>query len=738
MLNRRPAWQYALIIGGVAVTAAHLFAAWPVFVAVQAAGLVITVRVRSGPGWWVLTTARAAALSSILWWSVGPVPPTNTLSGLVLVPQYALFGVAALLLTRRRRLPGSLAELGVEAGAVVVGLAMLAWSFVVLPYLDAPGYQQVDNALASLYAVVDLALLATALRGLAHPWRAPSRLLGASGLAMLGAHLWYAATNGTGPGPFLPGGGSFLFIQYAGVLAAAAALHPDAARLGTHDHGGDRISRGRLAAIVTIAIVAPLLPLFATRHSAAGWVPALLTATLCGLLVLRVWLLARIARRHARDSDRQAAALRVAVDEQAALQRRLQYRAGHDALTGLANRELLLEQLSGPAVRDRVHSLVLCSLDGFKAVNDTYGHPVGDEVLRRLAGRLLLFAPEVALVARLGGDEFGLLLTDPAAGAELAARVLDTVSGAPVVVDDRRIRLTASAGLATAVPGNPPSAVLGDADLALRKAKRAGGAALALFDESLRAEQTERARTTAGLREALADGSLFLHYQPVVDPVSGRMTGVEALMRWRRGDELVPPAVFIPVAEQSGLIGELGTYALRLACTRARDWFRREGVYVTVNVSTHQLRDPSFADTVLAILAETSMPGAGLVLEITESVLIDTADTAVLVRLREHGIRIAIDDFGTGYSSLAYLRRLPVDILKIDRSFIDDASITRAILELARSQDLITVAEGVETATQAAQLREMRCDLVQGYHFGRPADPEIIELLIRESHATLA
>ncbi|GAA4610245.1 hypothetical protein GCM10023107_95850 [Actinoplanes octamycinicus] len=726
------AWWYALAIGVLAVTATQLFAAGgPIFFVIQLAGVALVLRRRSHPGWRLLAAGHAAGVLAIAFWTLGPVTPSNTPQGLTLVPLYALAAAGMVLLTRRRRRIASPAELGVEAGAVVLGLAMLAWSFVVLPYLGAPGYQQVSTALAALYALVDLAVLGGALRALTGPWRTPARLLGGSGAALLAAHLLYAATDGAGTEPFLPGGSSFLLIQYAGVLLTAAALHPAADRLGvTEQHSG----RNNLAAIVATAIVGPLLPVVSRPGDPVRYVPAVLTAALCGLLVLRIWLLARVAQRHARDADERAAALRTAVDEQAALQRRLAYRAGHDALTGLANRELLLEQMALPSVRDRPHALLLCSLDGFKEVNDTYGHQVGDEVLRQLAGRLLLFAPEALLVARLGGDEFGLLLTDPDQAVALAGRVLETVAAVPVLVGERRIHLTASAGLADGVPKN----LLGDADLALRAAKQAGGARLARFDDSLRAQQSERARIAAGLRQGLADGSLFLDYQPVVDPATGRMTGVEALMRWRRGDELVPPVVFIPVAEQTGLIGQVGLVALRLACARGADWYRRHGVYVTVNVSTHQLRDPDFADTVLGVLAETGMPGAGLVLEITESVLIDAADTPVLGTLREHGIRIAIDDFGTGYSSLAYLRRLPVDILKIDRSFIDDVSFTRAILELARSQDLVTVAEGVETASQAAQLRDLRCDLVQGYHFGRPGRPETIESLMRESSATAA
>ncbi|WP_155123618.1 MULTISPECIES: bifunctional diguanylate cyclase/phosphodiesterase [unclassified Actinoplanes] len=725
------AWRYVLVAGAVAVTVAQLTGSGVLFLLIQVATIGATLRLRLGAGWWLQTVARVAAVVATAFWMWGPVPPANTPTGFSLVPLYLLSAAGAALLTRRGGRHYSRAEISVEAGAVVLGVAMLAWSFVVLPYLGAPGYQQVDSALAALYALVDMALLATTLRGLTSRHGAPARLLGGSGALLLGAHMLYAATSSAGVGPFLPGGGSFLLIQYAGVLVTAAARHPRAGALGTGDPRGTEVSRGRLARIIAIAVLAPMLPLLTARHDVATWVPALLTSALCGLLVLRICMLAR-------DAGHRAAELCRAVDEQAALQRKLAYRAGHDSLTGLANRELLLEQLATPAVRDRPHCLLLCSLDGFKAVNDAYGHPVGDEVLRQLAGRLLLFAPEAVLVARLGGDEFALLLTDPAGAADLAARVLDTISRVPVSVDERRIHLCGSAGVADGVPGNPPSAVLGDADLALRAAKLAGGARLARFDERLRAEQSERACLAAGLRQALADETLFLHYQPVVDPVSGRMSGVEALMRWRRDGELVPPGVFIPVAEQTGLIGPIGLRALRLACARAAGWHRRDGIYVTVNVSTHQLRDPDFADTVLAILAETGLPPAGLVLEITESVLIDAADTPVLGRLREHGIRIAIDDFGTGYSSLAYLRQLPVDILKIDRSFISDVSFTKAILELARSQGLITVAEGVETPEQAAVLRDLRCDLVQGYHFGRPAEPAAIESWIRESSATVA
>ncbi|MEU4692942.1 bifunctional diguanylate cyclase/phosphodiesterase [Actinoplanes sp. NPDC023714] len=779
-LPRVAAWQYALAAGLVAVLATQLTtggeggAAW---LTLQAAGLAVTmgaaIRRRraatqvspaagagaagagaagaSPAGWWLLIGGQVAALAVNAFWivrdAVGAPGPGDVPMGMSLTAVWALHAAGAYLLTRKRRRTGSAAESGAEFGAMVLFLAMLAWSFVVMPYLGAPEYRQVDDAMATLYAVLDLTLLATVVRGFASVWRTPARLVAAGGAALLAPHLVYAASSGSGTVPFLPGGFGFLAIQVWSVLLTAAALHPDAGRLGARAAAGTRlIGRSKLAGLVTVAVASPLLPIAGGYATGAGTghevvVPALITAVLCAVLLVRIAILVRVGQRR-------AAELAAALAEQETLQRRLVHRAGHDGLTGLANRDLLTERLA--AAGDRPYALLMVGLDGFKAVNDTYGHPVGDAVLRLFADRLAAAAPEADPVARLSGDEFGLLIADPALADAVAARVLASVAGSPFVVGDRRILLGLSAGAAAGtgepgahdVPlkGSDPAATLGDADLALRAAKQAGGARLTWFDESLRAEQTARARIAAGLRQALADDALHMHYQPVVETGTGRTLGVEALMRWRRDGEMVPPAVFIPVAEQTGLIGALGIRALRLACADAARWHERYGIYLTVNVSTHQLRDPGFARTVLEILAETGLPARALVLEITESVLIDAADTGVLDALRAEGIRIAIDDFGTGYSSLAYLHRLPVDILKIDQSFIrrhqdpprpQDVSLTRAILELARSQDLVTVAEGVETAAQAELLRELDCPLSQGYHFSRPVEAGEIEARMR-------
>ncbi|MEU4622758.1 bifunctional diguanylate cyclase/phosphodiesterase [Actinoplanes sp. NPDC023801] len=722
-IHRLPAWQYTLAGGTAVVLVLHLLGSGPAWLIPQAAATVILFRAarRLRCGWWLFLAASAAGLAAAAFWTVRGGVPATTPMGLTLALQYALHAAAAVQFSRLRR-PGGAAE----AAAVVLCVAMLAWSFIVLPYLGRPGYQMVDDALAVLYAILDLAILATALRTATGSRRAPGRLVAAGGVMLLASHLVYAASGAVGTAPLLPGGLPHLAAQFWWVFVTAAAMHPQAAQFEAAD---PTPRRPALIAMYAAAVASPLLPAIADPR-AVVIVPALLTAGLCGLLLLRIVLLARLAQRRAGQA-------RTALAEQQALQEQLAHRAGHDGLTGLANRDLLLEHLDRAVAGDRPFALILCALDGFKEVNDTYGHHVGDTVLCQVADRLREFAPEVAMVARLGGDEFGFLSLDVTGAAALAGRVVTAVSAAPYAVGERRIPLTARAGLADGVPGN--DAVLGDADLALRAAKQAGGARLARFDESLRAEQSERARIAAGLRRALTDGDLFMHYQPVVETGTSRITGVEALMRWRRDGELVPPGVFIPVAEQTGLIGVIGARALRLACEQAAAWHHEHGLYLTVNVSTHQLRDPDFAGTVLAVLADTRLPAAALVLEITESVLIDAADTPVLGTLRAHGIRIAIDDFGTGYSSLAYLHALPVDILKIDQSFIrrhqdpplpQDVSLTRAILELARGQGLVAVAEGVETAGQAELLRELDCPLSQGYHFGRPADAATIGALL--------
>jgi diguanylate cyclase (GGDEF)-like protein len=427
----------------------------------------------------------------------------------------------------------------------------------------------------------------------------------------------------------------------------------------------------------------------------------------------------RLARSLARSSARRRG-----------LERALRESATRDPVTGLANRALLTAQLSaiGPGA-----AVMLLDLDGFKEINDALGHPAGDGLLVQVARRLRAALPDADLLARLGDDEFAAVWRGPAP-ADAAERALAALRPTYQVAG-RPVHLTGSAGVVAAGAHATSAEVLRDADLALEAAKGGGKDRIVWFDAGLRTAADRHRELAAGLRRALRDGEFELHYQPVVRLADGRVTAVEALLRWHPpGGESIPPAVFIPVAEATGLIVPLGWWVLGRACAQAREWFERDGVSLTVNVAAHQLREPDFVDRVRAALESGGLPPAALVLEVTESTLVaDTDSTARLDVLRGDGVRVAIDDFGTGYSSLAYLVHLPVDVLKIDRTFIAtavDTTLMRAILQLAGGLSLQTVAEGVETAEQASTLRALGCEHAQGYLFSRPVPPEALDPLL--------
>jgi diguanylate cyclase (GGDEF)-like protein len=423
----------------------------------------------------------------------------------------------------------------------------------------------------------------------------------------------------------------------------------------------------------------------------------------------------------------------------AARTREMLHSALHDALTGLPNRALFSDRLDQRLVggrRRRAPTAVLfLDVDGLKRVNDTLGHLVGDEVLVETARRLSLSVRTEDTVARLGGDEFTMLLdtvSDESEALAAADRLIEAVRQ-PFVAGGRRLSLTASVGVRLARAGVDRSAdVMRGADLAMYEAKRRGGGAVALFHPDLDQRAVRRLELEGELHAAMDAGELRVLYQPIVDLPSGRTSGVEALVRWDRGSRgLVSPAEFIPLAEDTGLIVELGAWVLGEACRTVVSLDRDSGaaLNLSVNLSARQLLEPGLEATVAAALSASGLQAARLTLEITESVLM--ADTAATIdrlgSLRGLGVRVAIDDFGTGYSSLGYLRRFPLDAEKIDRSFIEDvaeghrqAALVHAIVELCRTLELDTVAEGVETLEQAERLGELGCELAQGFHFGRP------------------
>jgi diguanylate cyclase (GGDEF)-like protein len=436
-------------------------------------------------------------------------------------------------------------------------------------------------------------------------------------------------------------------------------------------------------------------------------------------------------------------ALREEIEQRTKTQSRLAYLASHDPLTGLPNRTLLHDRLGREmdVARNRNNILALhyLDLDHFKNVNDTLGHAVGDSLLREVATRLMSCVRQGDTVARMGGDEFAVLqggLTQVDDAKSLAQRVIETLAQ-PIEIAGRRLFVGTSVGI-TLFPGDAegPDMLLRNADLAMYCAKREGGNLFHFFDTVLNEEAHRRATLEHSLREAIALNQISVVYQEQVAVSTGRLTGVEALLRWNHPEHgAVGPDEFIPVAERCGLINHLGAWVLREACMQAVRWDQAglPPITMAVNVATAQFRGGDVPRLVSEVLAETGLAPSRLELEITETgVMQDMRDTAdILGTLHQIGIGLAIDDFGTGYSSLSYLRQLPVDRIKIDRSFVADvthsedaAVIAQTIVTLANNLRLEVVAEGVETEGHAAFIRQTGCTYAQGFYYGSPAEPD--------------
>ncbi|MEJ5357705.1 MAG: EAL domain-containing protein [Desulfobacterales bacterium] len=424
-------------------------------------------------------------------------------------------------------------------------------------------------------------------------------------------------------------------------------------------------------------------------------------------------------------------------------ERRISFQAFHDSLTRLPNRALFLEHLAmaikrGKRKPDYRFAVIYLDIDRFKLVNDSLGHSAGDELLIAFADRIRSGLRETDVLARLGGDEFVVLLEDldrPEAAQEIAERLQASLRE-PFVLRGREVFAAASFGMLLETSGyDQPDAIIRDADAAMYHAKERGRGRIQLFDRGLHEKARLQLQQETDLRKAI-DRSQFCNvYQPIVRLKTGSIAGFEALVRWRHPDRgTVPPGQFIAIAEETGLILPLTRLIVEQACRDARDWYRRAGagadLSVSVNISSRHFLQPGLLDEVLERLAEAEIPASLLRLEITESALMEDTEEAVRLaqRLRDHGIRIAIDDFGTGYSSLAYLQRLPIDILKIDRSFIsrihlasgDNRNIVEAIVSLAHKLNLTVVAEGIETPEQHRILLDFGCDFGQGFYYSPP------------------
>jgi diguanylate cyclase (GGDEF)-like protein/PAS domain S-box-containing protein len=440
------------------------------------------------------------------------------------------------------------------------------------------------------------------------------------------------------------------------------------------------------------------------------------------------------------------------ITERKRLEADLAHQATHDSLTGLPNRSLLLDHLELDLARaereGRRVAVLFLDLDRFKQVNDTLGHDAGDELLAQVARRIAEVVRPADTVARLGGDEFVILcgeVDDQDHAATIAHRVAAAIEVRSFRLGETDLSITASIGIALSSGSAHPEALLRDADAAMYRAKDLGRARLEIYDETMRRQTARRMELSEELASSLQEGDIVVHFQPVVELETGRVTSVEALARWQHPERgLLVPHDFIGLAEETGLIVGLGLRVLSRACEHGRRWeeeFGSAAPRVHVNLSARQLTTSNLPVLVQGVLDGSGLTPSRLCLEITESVLMEDASAVIdtLWELKAIGVMLAIDDFGTGYSSLSYLRRFPVDVLKVDQSFVsglgpdpEDSTIVAAIVNLANTLELEAIAEGVETFDQLERLRGLGCHLAQGYYFARPGGPDPIADMVRD------
>jgi diguanylate cyclase (GGDEF)-like protein len=629
-------------------------------------------------------------------------------------------GVVALLGARsaRRGLDGFF-----DGSIIALGMSVVAWESLIEPTLEHSG-PIAEHVVAAAYPVMDVVLL-IAVASLALT-EARSQtwfrvlLLGLSFQLVGDAGL--AATRVSGVDVSASWFDSAWLLSY--VFLAVAAYHPSLWRPEPPDPEAATSLGAVRAGVLSLALLAPPVALvFEGNGMDPLDGPVVLTIfSIVVLLVLaRLWgLLA--------GKDREVA--------------QRAYQAVHDPLTGLPNRVLFHDRLEHALLRSRRSgervAVMFLDVDHFKLINDSAGHDAGDHILLTVAERFSSAVRASDTVARFGGDEFTVLcegVTDEAAAAVVARRLQEALAP-PIPLNGQNVHLSTSIGIAVGGGRDDErdsAELMRDADTAMYQAKERGRARHEIFDADMRERTMSRLATEDALRTALEDDQLRLVFQPEISLDTGALTFVEALIRWAHPERgMVAPAEFLPVAEESGLIVPIGRWVLRQACQQAKRWYDEMGEAsptVAVNLSGRQLARSDLAADVAGALLETGLPPGKLAVEVTESVvLVDAARArATLETLKELGVTVAMDDFGTGYSSLSHLRELPVDVVKIDRSFVggvttseSDAALVAAVIGMAQALGLVVVAEGVETAEEAAWLREKGCDIGQGYWFARP------------------
>ena len=630
----------------------------------------------------------------------------------------------------------------IDALIVTLALATLLWVYLIAPYAHDHTLALLARVTAIAYPSMDILVLAVVARLAAGSHRRePAFALLLSGAVVMlltdGAYGWKLLDGGHTTGGILDSGWGIYYV-----LLGAAALHPSMRQLSTPGPDTEaRLTRARLALLACASFTAPLLIVLreAMREQLDIYVLVGSSAAMFALV------LARMAGifRHSEELSRQMVAL---TEERA--QAEIEHQAFHDTLTGLPNRALFRDRVAHALAgqrRDRLPVAVLfMDIIDFKNVNDGLGHVVGDTVLRELARRLEDCMRPVDTAARIGGDEFAILIHDTESelhAVEIAQRVMDALQ-APIPLDGMSVTIATSVGVAfsdhpaladaDADADAEADELMSNADAAMYMAKESGLGGYQVFQPEMHAKALARLSLKADLQRALDYGEFTLRYQPIMDLARGDMAGMEALVRWEHPDRgTIAPLEFVPLLEDTGMIVPVGRHILMEACAWAAHMQsncpRQPPLSMAVNVSAHQLQRPEFIEEVRVALEDTGIVPASLTLELTESVMMQDMELSLLrlKALRAMGVKLAIDDFGTGYSSLNYIRQLPVDVLKIDRSFLADpnpevAELTEAIIGLARIFKLKVVAEGVEHPGHLERLRASFCDFGQGFHFAQP------------------
>jgi diguanylate cyclase (GGDEF)-like protein len=671
--------------------------------------------------------------------TLGDLSPQRSLvPDLMSVPGYVLLGLGLAGIARARR-GSSGFDLDATLDALVAALAALAvaWAYLITPALaheDAPLHIRL---VLTSYPPLSAFLLVMTLQiaFVAGEKRSPAnRLILASMSFMFVGDVVYMLEDARIARLPL----HVIDVPYALAFLGVSmwVLHPSMRELVEPVPRAERSTQPARLAVVSASFG---LPVFAAV--AIGNRNVVDRAVLLGVMFLlsgaAIWRVFRALRAHARFEER------------------LVHQATHDSLTGLPNRAYLGDHLEKVLARrsgtDRMVGLLFLDVDRFKIVNDSLGHKLGDELLIAVAKRLRGSLPRHTVVARVGGDEFVIVLEGlkTLESAQRAAEAVRACFRLPFAVRNAEIYASVSMGIAVAEQGSDANVetMLRDADTAMYQAKDAGRDAVAVFDRNMRDHVALRLGLERDLRSAVRNGEFTLCYQPIISLATREVVGVEALSRWLHPQlGQISPATFIPIAEETGIIEEIGSWVLETACRDLARWRRElpgyQDLFVAVNLSVRQLRNPRVVDDTRATLMRNEVVGEALHLELTESMFLKSSGVSheTLQQLRDLGVRIAIDDFGTGYSSLAYLRSFPIDVIKIDKSFVDELdhddsaeeSLVAAIVAMARALGKKTVAEGVETPAQSARLEALEVDMAQGYVYARPAPgDEITPMLCR-------